>query len=71
MNDAETTPSLSPFENLFAALSLIAAEHKRTGEWGGEVACPACGGALRWSKARSNGHVHGVCSTAGCLRWMQ
>ena len=34
------------------------------------VTCPVCGGELRGSVA-SNGHVHGHCSMAGCLRWME
>lgn len=36
----------------------------------GEVACPKCGGALRYSIAASNGHLHGRCKTPGCLQWM-
>lgn len=37
----------------------------------GTVECPRCGGSLRYSQAASNGHVHAVCATGGCLGWME
>ena len=33
--------------------------------------CPLCNGRLRLSIAGSNGHVHGRCETADCVRWME
>ena len=36
------------------------------------VDCPACKtGQLHLSIARYNGHVHGKCSTEGCVSWME
>lgn len=35
------------------------------------VTCAACGGRLHLSIAKSNGHVHGHCQTAGCVSWME
>lgn len=57
--------------SILAALVEVDLAHKLLGDYSGEVKCPKCGGALRWSKAKSNGHVHGACKTPGCLRWMQ
>lgn len=38
----------------------------------GEIACPCCdGGKLRYSVASYNGHMHGRCSTQGCVSWME
>lgn len=37
----------------------------------GSVECPKCGKPLRYSVAGSNGHIHGRCTTEGCLAWMQ
>lgn len=42
------------------------------GVWQGSVPCALCQvGTVRFSMARVNGHVHGKCSTPGCLAWMQ
>jgi hypothetical protein len=42
----------------------------------GRIACPNCvsaglKGVLSFSVARSNGHIHGTCSTKGCACWME
>lgn len=38
----------------------------------GAIPCPSCdGGTLRYSVASYNGHMHGRCSTAGCVSWME
>lgn len=43
-----------------------------TGKSSGEIDCPACGkGKLRFSVARSNGHVHACCTTRLCMQWME
>ena len=38
---------------------------------GGCMDCPKCGQGLRWSKAKTNGHIHAKCDTEGCLAWME
>jgi hypothetical protein len=36
------------------------------------IPCPSCdGGVLRYSVASYNGHMHGKCSTPGCVSWME
>jgi predicted RNA-binding Zn-ribbon protein involved in translation (DUF1610 family) len=50
------------------------ADTKKREHWGdsGSFACPACGtGTVRWSRARSNGHVHAVCTTPNCFGVME
>lgn len=37
----------------------------------GEVICSRCGGRLRYTVAAVNGHMHGKCSTKGCVSWME
>lgn len=38
----------------------------------GSVPCPSCdGGTLCYTVASYNGHMHGRCSTAGCVSWME
>jgi len=38
----------------------------------GVVECPKCHGRLKYTVARSNGHIWGQCQTTkGCLNWMQ
>ena len=38
----------------------------------GSIPCPSCeGGTLRYSVASYNGHMHGRCSTKGCVSWME
>lgn len=38
----------------------------------GSIPCPSgCGGTLRYSVASYNGHMHGKCSTQGCVSWME
>jgi hypothetical protein len=38
----------------------------------GKVPCEACGkGEIHLSMAAYNGHVHGKCTTEGCLSWME
>jgi hypothetical protein len=39
---------------------------------GGIMDCPVCKtGKLKYSRAGYNGHVHGRCSTNGCVAWME
>lgn len=51
-----------------AAIQEIARE---TAASAGQIDCPKCGAPMRWSRARSNGHVHASCQTEGCLSWME
>jgi len=37
----------------------------------GEIACPCCGGIVKYSVAQVNGHVLASCSTEGCASWME
>lgn len=38
----------------------------------GEISCPICStGKLRFSVAKSNGHIWAACSTKSCVRWME
>ncbi len=38
----------------------------------GDIECPVCkSGRLRFSVARSNGHVWANCSTRLCMSWME
>lgn len=37
----------------------------------GSIKCPCCGGTVRYSVAKYNGHVHATCSTKGCASWME
>ncbi len=38
----------------------------------GAIKCPCCEhGELRYSVASYNGHMHGRCTTQGCVAWME
>lgn len=37
----------------------------------GVIECPCCEGKLHWSISGYNGHMHGRCTTEGCLNWME
>jgi hypothetical protein len=37
----------------------------------GTTACPIDGGELRYSIAKSNGHIWCACSNPNCVRWME
>jgi hypothetical protein len=38
----------------------------------GSIPCPICEtGTLSYAVAGLNGHIHGACSTEGCVRWKQ
>lgn len=53
-----------PLHSVFAA---IRAEDGDSGT----IDCPVCKGQLSWCRDSFNGHLHGQCETASCLRWMQ
>lgn len=69
--EAELAEQDAEFEQMCEARRRIIAAQggKRGGS--GTVECPRCGGSLRYSQAASNGHVHAVCATGGCLGWME
>lgn len=64
-------------ERFFSAHKAAKADAKvkgfRKGHAGaGELPCPVCdGGTLRYTVAAYNGHMHGRCSTANCVSWME
>jgi hypothetical protein len=37
----------------------------------GQVVCPSCSGALRYTVSAYNGHMHGRCMKEGCVQWME
>lgn len=37
----------------------------------GKIECPKCKGDLNYTRASSNGHVWGKCTTVNFLSWMQ
>jgi ribosomal protein S27AE len=37
----------------------------------GTITCPKCGGVLMFSRNDYNGHLRGVCRTAGCVQWIE
>lgn len=44
------------------------------GKWGlvDEIDCPICKtGKLKFTVAAMNGHIHAICSTDGCMSWME
>jgi hypothetical protein len=56
-----------------AALATEAIRNVARGAKGvsGSIPCPTCGGILRYSVARCNGHIHAFCATDGCVAFMQ
>lgn len=66
------------FDNMVTARAAIVAH--LGGPWkkgkpgaSGAIDCPCCGkpGALHFSRAGYNGHVHARCESAGCVFWME
>jgi hypothetical protein len=62
---------------LVACLS-AAKDHAKSNGYGrgrggfGSLPCPTgCGGTLQYSVASVNGHMHGRCTTPGCVNWME
>jgi len=37
----------------------------------GKIPCPKCGADLLYTRSPVNNHVHGKCTTEGCLSWME
>lgn len=67
---AERAARSTQFQLAFPLIERVKRE-RRGSNWSGVVECPACKGKLHISHARSNGHVHGRCESAGCLHWME
>lgn len=77
----EVAAEVAKHEAMWERLKLgIEAAHKdaqiqgfKRGRGGvGSVACPVCkSGTLHYSVASHNGHMHGTCTTGGCVSWMQ
>lgn len=73
---AEDAEDKKRWENLSKARAAIVAH--LGGPWkrgttgaGGTIECPVCAGALQFTRAGYNGHIHARCSTAGCVSWME
>jgi hypothetical protein len=70
--DAEDAAFDEQMKNVDMARRVIVAVTGNKRGVSGDTACPVCdGGTLRYSVARSNGHIHAACSTATCVRWME
>jgi len=50
--------------------AIIAKEGKTRGVTD-SIDCPICGGVLHYSISGYNGHIHAVCTTDGCVAWME
>lgn len=61
----------SNFERAMRARAAIVAAIRNGAASAGEIPCPICGAALRYSMARSNGHVHARCATPKCVGFME
>jgi len=74
---AEVAESNASFERLKSGLAAAGQDAKAKGFGKGKggtgsIPCPVCKtGTLHYSVAGYNGHMHGRCSTGGCVAWMQ
>ncbi len=59
------------FERAMLARTAIEEAIRHGSAYAGTIACPACGQAMSYSKARSNGHVHARCATPKCVAFME
>ena len=48
-------------------------DKKNRSGWGdsGTFSCPTCGGVVRWSRSRVNGHAQAACATEHCSSFME
>lgn len=70
--EAEVKASDESFGRIAVCLKAIREKHGKRRGLRDAMPCPTgCGGTLHYSIAGSNGHVHGVCTTEKCARWMQ
>lgn len=54
-----------------ARQAIVAHSGKQRGV-AGKMPCPIClTGEVRYSIAKSNGHIHAGCTTKNCVRWME
>lgn len=74
---AEVAESDASFARLTIALTAVnddaAAKGYKKGSGGGAIIdCPVCkAGKLHYTVAGYNGHIHGRCTTSGCVSWIQ
>ena len=69
---ADAAETIAVLGRVDIAYGAIRAKHGKAVGLADTMPCPnLCGGTLRYSIARSNGHVHAACSTAGCCAWME
>lgn len=64
--DAEENEMKERTGHMLKAIAMI----RETKQHAGHIECPKCQGQLQFTVAKSNRHVWGRCSTAGCLTWM-
>jgi hypothetical protein len=70
--EAEVAAANASFERVNTCLKSIRSKHGKARGLRDSMPCPiGCGGTLHYSIAGYNGHVHGQCSTEGCVSWMQ
>ena len=73
--------TIAQLANMFTAIRLIAektkaepsfepGKAKEAEDQKGTIECPSCKGTLHYFVSGTNGHIHGNCSTKGCLAWM-
>jgi hypothetical protein len=72
--DADRKESDASIARTFAAISASASwrvRPKPDQDRAEVVECPVCKGRLHLFQSALNGHVHGKCETAGCVKWME
>ncbi len=73
MTQAEVDAEYQAFEadaaKMLKARAAIVVSKKKAGP----IDCPVCAmpQALAFSQSSFNGHIHAVCSTPGCVKWME
>lgn len=70
-DDVNGVPSLADWRALAEAVLQLKAAIDATTATYGRLPCPRCGGLISWSVAGRKRHTRGVCSTAGCVRWIE
>lgn len=68
---AEETARYAHLERTLLAMAAAKTHAAGRRRFAAAIACPVCGtGTLHYVVA-SNGHMHGSCSIADCVRWME
>lgn len=67
----EDTARIAPVLEAWARIRVKEKDREPGKSVMGTIPCPVCGAVLNYGIAGGNGHVHGCCSTPGCLQWME